>query len=108
MSLVTVLMVALLFGRDSRQCKRERWGSEGVDYGWKQTEVGMGQKTFSLVAGVLFLLISLGHLLRLVFGLSVVIQNTPIPMWASWIAFVVAGYLSYEGFRLSRTSLSRV
>jgi hypothetical protein len=65
----------------------------------------MSQKTFSLVAGALFLLIALGHLLRIAFGASVVVQNTSIPMWASWIAFVVTGYLAYEGIRLAWKSL---
>jgi hypothetical protein len=68
----------------------------------------MSQKTFLLVAGVLFLLIALGHALRIGFGVSVVIQNTPIPMWASWIALIVAGFLAYEGIRLSRRSLTRM
>jgi hypothetical protein len=43
----------------------------------------MSQKTFSLVAGVFFLLAVLGHVLRITSGASVVIQNTSIPMWAS-------------------------
>jgi hypothetical protein len=68
--------------------------------------VGMSQKTFSLVAGVFFLLVALGHALRVAFGASVVIQNTPIPMWVSWVALIVAGYLAYQGFRLSRKSLT--
>jgi threonine/homoserine/homoserine lactone efflux protein len=68
--------------------------------------VGMSQKTFSLVAGVVFLLVALGHALRVAFGASVVIQNTPIPMWVSWVALIVAGYLAYQGFRLSRKSLT--
>ena len=68
----------------------------------------MSQKTFSLVAGVFFLLIALAHVLRIAFGASVVVQNTSVPMWASVIAVVVAGYLAYEGIRLSQRSLSRV
>jgi len=68
----------------------------------------MSQKTFSRVAGVVFTLVALGHALRIAFGASVVIQNTSIPMWVSWIAFVVAAYLAYEGLRLSRRSLTRV
>lgn len=67
----------------------------------------MRQKTFSLVAGVLFLLIALGHLLRMAFGASVVVQNVSIPMWVSVIALVVTGYLAYQGFRLARKTLSR-
>jgi hypothetical protein len=65
----------------------------------------MSQKTFSLVAGVFFLLAALGHLLRITSGASVVIQNTSIPMWASWIAFVVTGYLAYQGITLRLKSL---
>ena len=68
----------------------------------------MSQKTFSLVAGVFFLLVALGHVLRITSGASVVIQNTSIPMWASWVAFVVTAYFAYEGIRLARKSLSRV
>ena len=68
----------------------------------------MSQKTFSLVAGVFFLLIAAVHVLRIAFSVSVVVQNTSIPMWASVIAVVVAGYLSYEGLRLARRSLTRV
>ena len=68
----------------------------------------MSQKTFSLVAGVFFLLIALAHVLRVAFGASVVVQSTAIPMWASVVAVVVAGYLAYEGIRLSRKSLTRV
>ena len=76
--------------------------------GWKRTEVGMSQKTFSLVAGVFFMLIAVAHVLRIAYGASVVVRNTSIPMWASVIAVVVAGYLAYEGIRLSRKSVSRV
>lgn len=64
----------------------------------------MSQKTFSLVAGVFFLLIALAHALRIVFGASIVIQNTSIPMWVSVIAVVLTVYLAYEGLRLGRKS----
>ena len=83
-------------------------GVQDVHYGWKETEAIMSQKTFSRVAGALFLLIALGHLLRIAFGASVVVQNVSIPMWVSVIAPVIAGYLAYQGFRLARKSLSRV
>jgi hypothetical protein len=68
----------------------------------------MSQKTFSLVAGVFFLLIALAHVLRIAFGASVVVQNTSIPTWASAVAVVITGYLAYEGIRLARRSLTRV
>jgi hypothetical protein len=66
----------------------------------------VSQKAFSLAAGVVFLLIALGHVLRIVLGWSIVIQDLSVPMWASWIAVIVMGYLAYEGFRLARKSPS--
>jgi len=66
----------------------------------------MSQRTFSLVAGVVFGLVALAHVLRILLGWSIVIQDISVPMWASWIAVIVMGYLAYEGFRLARTSSS--
>jgi hypothetical protein len=64
----------------------------------------MNQKAFSLTAGVVFLLIALGHVLRIVLGWSFMVQDFSVPMWASWIAVVIMGYLAYEGLRLARKS----
>jgi uncharacterized protein YacL len=62
----------------------------------------MSQHAFSLAAGIVFLLIAFAHLLRIVFGTPVVVQNIPIPAWASWIAVVIMGFLAYEGFHFAR------
>jgi hypothetical protein len=64
----------------------------------------MSQRTFSLIASVVFGLIALGHVLRIVFNLSFVVQDISVPMWASGLAVVIMGYLAYEGFRLARKS----
>lgn len=64
----------------------------------------MSQKTFSLAAGVIFSLIAMLHILRIVFGWEAILGAWAVPMWASWVAMVIAGYLAYEGFRLSRKS----
>jgi hypothetical protein len=66
----------------------------------------MNQKAFSLTAGVVFGLIALGHVLRIVLGWSIMVQAFAAPMWASWIAAIITGYLAYEGFRLVRKSSS--
>ncbi|MEK7407403.1 MAG: hypothetical protein AAB225_20190 [Acidobacteriota bacterium] len=68
----------------------------------------MSQKAFSLIAGIIFLLIALGHILRIAFGVSFVVQDIPVPMWASGIAVVLMGYLAYQGFRFARKSPSGV
>lgn len=86
----------------------QRWEAIRSGLAWCRTEMegGMNQRTFSFVAGVVFGLIALGHALRIVFNLSFVVQGISIPMWASWVAIVVMGYLAFEGFRLARKSAS--
>ena len=66
----------------------------------------MSQHVFSLVAGVVFGLIALGHALRIVFNLSFVVQGISIPMSASGLAVVVMSYLAYQAFGLARKSSS--
>ena len=68
----------------------------------------MSQRTFSLVAGVVFGLMALAHVLRILFNLSLVVQGISIPMSASGLAVVVMAYLAYQAFRLARKSSSGV
>jgi threonine/homoserine/homoserine lactone efflux protein len=65
-------------------------------------DILMNQRAFLLIAGVVFGLIALGHLLRVVFGVSFVVQNIAVPMWASVVAVVIMAYLAYEGFHFAR------
>jgi uncharacterized membrane protein len=62
----------------------------------------MSQRTFSLVAGLIFLVVAVAHVLRLAFKWDVVLNRWPVPMWISAVALVIAAYLAYEGFRLGR------
>jgi len=66
----------------------------------------MRQRGFLLIVGVLSGLIALVHVLRIVLGWSVMVHDFAVPMWASWIAVVIMGYLAYEGFRLAGKSPS--
>jgi hypothetical protein len=60
----------------------------------------MHQRTFILTAGVILLLIAIGHLSRVIFGWDAVIGGWAVPMWVSVVALLIAGYLGYEGLRL--------
>jgi hypothetical protein len=62
----------------------------------------MSEKTFDTIAAAIFGIVALLHLLRIVMGWSITIEAWTVPMWVSWIGFVVAGVLSYYGMRLSR------
>ena len=61
----------------------------------------MDQKTFDAVAGAIFAVVALAHLLRIVLGWSVVIGGWDVPMWVSWLGLIVAGGLSYFALRLA-------
>ena len=61
----------------------------------------MDAKAFSLVAGGIFALVALFHLVRIFMEWTVIIGDWPIPMWVSWIALVVAGGIALLGLRLS-------
>ncbi len=62
----------------------------------------MSQKTFSLVAGLIFLVIAVLHIFRLTFRWEAVLNGRAMPIWVSWVALLIAAYLAYEGLRLAR------
>lgn len=64
----------------------------------------MSRKTYSWVTGVIFCFIALGHLARILYGWEVVLQGWKMPMGASVVGFLIAGYLAFMGFRLGRRS----
>lgn len=66
----------------------------------------MNQKTFSLTAGAIFSLIALAHIVRVALRAEWVVEGFTVPLWVSWVAMIIAGYLAYEGFRLARKSPS--
>lgn len=64
----------------------------------------MTRKLYLCFAGTIFGLIAILHVLRLLFGWSAVIGGYTVPMWPSFVGLLVAGFLAYEGFRLSRNA----
>jgi hypothetical protein len=59
----------------------------------------MQQTAYNTITAVLFLVVALVHLLRIIFGWSAQIGGVTVPMWASWLALVVAAALTYFGCR---------
>ena len=60
----------------------------------------MNDKLFHLIAGTIFALVALLHVLRIYMGWPVVVGVWSAPMWVSWIGLVVAGGLAYFGLTL--------
>jgi hypothetical protein len=61
----------------------------------------MDAKTFSLVAGLIFALVALLHLVRIFEEWTVIIGGWSMPKSVSWVALIVAGGLALLGLRLS-------
>lgn len=61
----------------------------------------MTARGFSRLVAVIFAIVALAHLLRALAGLDIVIGAQSIPIWASWVAAVVSGFLAYLGFTAS-------
>lgn len=59
-------------------------------------EIAMKQATFNHLAGTIFLLVALLHAARLFFHWGVLIAGRSIPMWVSWPALALAGFLVYS------------
>lgn len=58
-------------------------------------------ETFSGLAGIIFLLVALAHLLRGVMNWPVAVGSWTVPMWLSWVAFLIASALGFLGLMLS-------
>jgi hypothetical protein len=59
----------------------------------------MDARFFARLAGTIFGLVALAHVLRLVQALPVTIGSFDVPMAVSWIGAVVAGALCVWGWR---------
>jgi hypothetical protein len=66
----------------------------------------MSQKTFDLLAGAMFAVAALLHLLRLYFGWSAVLDDWTVPMWVSWLGLVITAGLAYFGISLAARGTS--
>lgn len=57
----------------------------------------MTARKYARLAGVIFAIIAILQLLRALTGFEISIDGEALPMWPSWIAAVVAGFLAYLG-----------
>ena len=62
----------------------------------------MTPKNYSLLAGLIFGIVALLQFARAISGWPITIDSTiSVPVWASWIACIVAGSLAYLGLQAS-------
>jgi len=60
------------------------------------------QKGLLIAVGTLLSIVSILHLLRLVFGIEVNIGGWMAPFWLSWLGTIVAAYLAYASIQFAR------
>jgi hypothetical protein len=58
----------------------------------------MSAKSYAALAATVFTIVSLLQLLRALSGWPVAISGIEMPLWPSWVAFLVAGLLAWLGF----------
>jgi len=59
-------------------------------------------QTYSRLAGAIFAIVAILHLIRAVKGAEVTLDGMTIPVEASWIALFVSGALAWLGFTARR------
>jgi len=62
----------------------------------------MAAHNFARLAAVIFAIIALLQLLRAITGFEIVVGGETMPVWPSWIAAIMAGFLAYLGFTASK------
>ncbi len=53
--------------------------------------------TWTVIVGVIFLILAGLHVLRILFGWEVVVNGWQVPMWLSWVGVVLLSSLGYVG-----------
>ena len=54
------------------------------------------------LAAIIFGFVALVHLLRSIFSWSLVVENFNVPLYFSYIAVIILGYLSWQMYNLSK------
>lgn len=62
----------------------------------------MSQKTFNWIAGIIFTVVAIAHLIRSISGWDVVINAWSIPVGVSVLGFLFLSFLAYNAFKLGK------
>jgi hypothetical protein len=55
---------------------------------------GIPVKTSTIITAIFLLLVSVGHLLRLIYRVQIKANAVDVPMWASTLAFIITAGLA--------------
>ena len=76
-----------------------------IHYGWHLGKIPRPrERTYLFIAGVIFTIVALAHLVRVFAGADLVIVGWNVPLWLSWIGTAAAAYLAYASFYFAMRS----
>lgn len=77
-----------------------------VHYAWQYEERprSSGERGFHQLVGTIFALVAILHLSRLIFGWQFILGSWSAPYWLNSLGAVIAGFLSYLSFHLTKRS----
>ena len=61
----------------------------------------MAYRQYCIVSGVLFCLVAVAHLLRILYGLPVLVDEYNVPMVLSWFGLIIPAALAFWAYRLT-------
>jgi membrane protein CcdC involved in cytochrome C biogenesis len=64
----------------------------------------MRSRGYCVLSGVLFSLVAIAHLLRIVYSMSIQVDEVAVPMLVSWFGMIVPAALAIWAFRIARGS----
>lgn len=64
----------------------------------------MKKKTYYYSASIIFAIVAVLHALRAFYEWEAVIGDVVVPVWFSWAAVLIAGYLAVRGFMFAKKS----
>lgn len=62
----------------------------------------MSQKNYNTISGSLFIIVALVHLWRAVTGTPIMFGATSIPLWLSWVGFILLLVIGSYGIKHGR------
>ena len=73
-----------------------------VHYAWNIGKIPqMKERMYLVLAGAVFTVIAVGHLVRVVYSGDVSVFGWDVPVYVSWIGVVVSTYLAYASFHFA-------
>jgi len=62
----------------------------------------MNHKHYMVVSKLFFTIVAFMHLLRAILGWELIIGNYMVPVWISWVVFIIAGVLALSAERMGK------